>query len=75
MDFIKVCMNCGNEFEDSELFDATLTCPRCASGDIHHAMETDYQDATLEECFITYIKKKIACIFDADTKEIIFMEE
>lgn len=34
-----------------------------------------YEDITLEECFIKYHEYKIASIFDADKKEIKFMEE
>ena len=34
-----------------------------------------YEDTTLEECFIKYHEYKIASIFNADNKEICFVEE
>lgn len=35
----------------------------------------EYKDITIEECFIKYHTEKIASIFDADKKEVTFMEE
>ena len=34
-----------------------------------------YEDTTLEECFIEYFTNKIASVFNADKKEIVFVEE
>lgn len=75
MNFIKVCMECGNEFETEDLYDNTLSCNNCGSGDIYQASEEDYANVTLEYCFTFYHTNKVACICNADNKEVVFMEE
>ena len=35
----------------------------------------EYKDITIEECFIKYFTEKTASIFDADKKQVTFMEE
>lgn len=75
MKVIKTCMQCGHEIEDDIKFDNTLVCSKCGSGDIEQPTEINYNEATLEECFIEYFINKIASVFNADKKEIIFVEE
>ena len=75
MKFKKICMNCSNEFETEKLFDNILNCPKCLSGDIYQDTTINYEDTTIEECFILYFEEKIVSIFNGDNKEICFMEE
>lgn len=75
MRYLKICMNCANEFETDNFFDNTLICSKCLSGDIHQSNILKYEDATLEDCFTEYFTNNIASIFDADNKQIILMEE
>ena len=75
MNFTKVCMECGNVFEDTKLFNGQLSCPKCGCVDIHEPAEEDYHDITLQQCFETYHENKIACQCDGDNKLVIFMEE
>ena len=75
MKFQKICMNCGNEFESNKLFDSTLNCPKCLSGDVHQPTEIDYYDISPEECFIMYHEDKISCECNADKRQVIFVEE
>ena len=75
MNFIKICMECGNEFETNELFDNILSCSNCGCGDIYQVTEEDYIDITLEDCFAKYHTNKVACICNADKKQVIFSKE
>lgn len=34
-----------------------------------------YEDITLEECFVYYYTRKVACECNADKKEVIFCKE
>lgn len=75
MEIIKICMECGNEFEDDIHCEGSLYCPRCGSGDVYQPEELEYDALTLEDLFIIYHKNKLACECDGDSKEICFMEE
>ena len=75
MKIVKVCMECGHEFEDDIEFDYTLSCPKCGNGDIYQPTKFDYSDISPEECFIIYHENKIACICNADEKELCLVEE
>lgn len=75
MKFKKICMNCSNEFETEKLFDNILNCPKCLSGDIYQDKTINYEDTTIEECFIKYHNNKIANECDADKRQVIFVEE
>ena len=75
MNFIKICMECGNEFETKDLFDDTLICNKCGCNDINQLQEEDYSNLNLEDCFTEYHTNKIACICNADNKEVIFSKE
>ena len=35
----------------------------------------NYEEISLEECFINYHTNKIACICNADERQVIFVEE
>lgn len=75
MNIIKVCMECGKEIENNIKFDNTLSCLRCGSGDIYQLIELYYDEITLEECFAIYNEDKLACICNADKRQVIFVEE
>lgn len=75
MNFMKICMDRGNEFEREELFDSTLSCPKCLSTDIYQVTEAEYDEITLENCFELYHENKVACMCNADEKSVIFMED
>ena len=75
MEFTKVCLECGNIFESTKLYDDTLLCPQCECGDIDHINQENYCDRTLAEVEEIYEKCKIKCVCDGDKKEIIFEEE
>lgn len=75
MKFVKICMNCDNEFETEKLFEENITCPKCLSGDVFQPHEEYYKDITLEDCFCLYHTNKIACECFGDEKQVIFAEE
>ena len=75
MNFIKVCMECGNEFEDEELFNDIIVCKNCGSPDIDQVQEISYYDISLEDCFIMYHTKQIACECDGDNIQVNYCKE
>ena len=75
MKYMKVCTDCGNEFETDKLYDNTLVCNKCGSGEIDQFNQYMYEDVTIEDCFVEYFLNKIISKFDADKKAVKFIQE
>lgn len=75
MKIVKICMECGNEFEDDIKFNDILSCPKCGSGDIAQPTEVDYYDVSMEECFISYFTEHVVFECNGDRKEMVLVEE
>lgn len=74
INIVKVCMECGNEFEDDIHFNNILTCPNCGSGDIHQPVEEDYDERSIGELEEIYTQTNIDCECNADRKQIMYIE-
>ena len=70
MELMNNCMECGNEWEENN----AISCPRCNSGDFYTETDYDYNDISIEECFVLYHCFKKGCICDGDNKQVC-MEE
>lgn len=52
-----------------------LYCIYCGSDDVEIVDRAEYNELTLEKCFILYYGNKAACVCDGDKKQVIFEEE
>lgn len=53
----------------------TLCCIECGSKDIESVDKAEYNEIKVENCFILYHENKVACVCDADKKEVVFEED